>query len=166
MRTAVLVLLAAASFLSPFPLMAQQNDGAWTNIGPRPAAVEAIALDPHGTGTIFVGTTAGGVRKSVDGGITWSAVNSSLINLAIQALAMDASGPQTVYAGTAGGGLFRTDDAGATWQNIAAGFFTSLAADPNRTGVVYASVVNNLANGSAKEEASSRAWMEAITGSQ
>src|ERR1051325_3749893 len=29
--------------LSPFLLMAQQNSGAWTNIGPSPAAVSAIA---------------------------------------------------------------------------------------------------------------------------
>jgi hypothetical protein len=62
--------------LLPSLLMAQQNDGAWTNIGPSPAAVEAFAVDPHGAGTIFMGTVAGGVRKSVDGGLTWSAVNT------------------------------------------------------------------------------------------
>ena len=68
-------------------------------------------------------------------------------------LAMDASGPQTVYAGTAGGGLFKTTDGGATWQNIPAisGAVASVAADPNRSGVVYAAVFNNLANGSIRK---------------
>ena len=66
---------------------------------------------------------------------------------------MDASGPQTVYAGTLGGGLFKTDDGGATWQNIPAisGSISSVAADPNRSGVVYAAVFNNLANGSIRK---------------
>ena len=57
---------------------------------------------------------------------------------------MDASGPQTVYAGA--GGLFKTSDGGATWQNIPAisGAVASVAADPNRSGVVYAAVFMNL----------------------
>lgn len=140
MKTTVICML-----LSPFLLTAQQNNGAWTNIGPSPAAVEAILVDPQGSGTIFVGSDAGGVRKSVDGGITWSAVNSGLTPLNVLALAMDASGPQTVYAGTVGGGLFKTDDGGATWQNLFPGLVGSVAADPNRSGVVYAGVFNNLA---------------------
>ena len=125
---------------------------AWTNIGPSPAAVEAIAVDPQGTGTIFMGTIAGGVRKSVDGGITWSAINSGLTTSIVLALAIDASGPQTVYAGTSGS-LFKTSDGGATWQNIPAisGAIVSVAADPNRSGVVYAGVFNNLANGSIRK---------------
>jgi photosystem II stability/assembly factor-like uncharacterized protein len=134
--------------LSPFLLMSQQNSGAWSNIGPSPAAVQAIAIDPRGTGTILMGTIGGGVRKSVDGGITWSAANTGLTNLEITALAMDASGPQTAYAG--GSGLSRTTDGGATWQNLPAisGSVASVAADPNRPGVVYAAVFSNLANGS------------------
>src|SRR5438105_4459616 len=141
MKTTILGML-----LSPVLLMAQQNGAAWTNIGPSPAAVEAIAVDPHGTGTIFIGSIAGGVRKSVDGGITWAAVNSGLSTSIVLGLAMDASGPQTVYA--ASGGLFKTVDGGATWQNIPAisGGVNMVAADPNRSGVVYAWVFMNLAN--------------------
>ena len=59
--------------LSPLLLLGQQNVGTWSNIGSSPAAVQAIAVDPRRTGTIFMGTIGGGVRKSVDGGITWSA---------------------------------------------------------------------------------------------
>src|SRR5438067_3504390 len=111
MKTTILGLL-----ISPFILIAQQNGSAWRNIGPTPAAVEAIALDPRGTGTIFIGAlSGGGVRKSVDAGITWSAANTGLTNLTVLALAIDASGPQTVYAATGGGGLFKTGDGSATW---------------------------------------------------
>src|SRR5271154_601091 len=139
--------------LSPFAAFAQPSGTAWANIGPSPAAVEAIALGPSGTGTIFIGSIAGGVRKSVDGGITWSAVNNGLTTPIVQSLAMDASGPQTVYAGTVGGGLFKTADGGATWQNVPAlaGSVASIATDPKRAGVVYAAVFNNLANGSIRK---------------
>jgi len=107
--------------LSPFLLMAQQNSGAWTNVGPSPAAVQAIAVDPRGTGTIFMGTLGGGVRKSIDAGLTWSAANTGLTDLEVMTLAMDASGPQTVYAGDPGGGLFKTTDGGSTWQILPCG---------------------------------------------
>jgi len=108
---------AIGVFLLPMTLLAQQSGAAWTNIGPSPAAVEAIAVDLHGTGTIFMGSIAAGVQKSIDGGTTWSAVNNGLTTPIAWALAIDASGPQTVYAGT-GGGLFKTDDGGTTWRNL------------------------------------------------
>ena len=111
---------AIGVFFVPIALMAQQTGDAWVNIGPTPAAVGAIAVDPHGSGIIFIGTNLGGVRRSVDGGITWSAVNTGLTNLDVGRLAIDASGPQTVYAGTMGG-LFKTVDGGATWQNVPGG---------------------------------------------
>jgi len=140
---------AIGVFFVPIALMAQQTGDAWVNIGPTPAAVEAIAVGPHDSGIIFIGTNLGGVRRSVDGGITWSAVNTGLTNLDVGRLAIDASGPQTVYAGTMGG-LFKTVDGGATWQNVPGGGtgFFALAADPSRPGVVYASVFINLSNGS------------------
>src|SRR5215467_10405539 len=107
-------------FFVPIALIAQHTGDEWANIGPTPAAVGAIAVDPHGSLIIFLGTNAGGVRRSVDGGITWSAVNTGLTNLDVERLAIDASGPQTVSAGT-GGGLFKTVDGGATWQNVPGG---------------------------------------------
>jgi photosystem II stability/assembly factor-like uncharacterized protein len=141
-----------AALLAPLAVLAQQSDLAWSNIGPGPAAVEAIAVDPLGSGTIFMGSISGGVRKSVDGGVSWSTVNTGLTTIAIQALAMDASGPQTVYAATSGG-LFMTSNGGDSWQILSAisGAVTSVAADPSQAGVIYAGVFNNLANGSIRK---------------
>ena len=97
MKTTIIGML-----LSPFLLIGQQNSGAWTNIGPSPAAViPPIVVDPRGGGTMFIGLYAGGIRKSTDNGATWSSVNTGLTDLRIQTFAMDASGPQTVYAGAA-----------------------------------------------------------------
>jgi hypothetical protein len=103
---------AIGMLLSPFALLAQQNGAAWTNIGPAPAAVEAVAVDPHDSGIIFMGSTGGGVRRSVDVGVTWSTVNMGLTNLSVNALATDASGSQIGYAATLTG-VFKTTDGGA-----------------------------------------------------
>src|SRR5512132_2846610 len=98
--------------LSPFLLMPQQNSSAWTNIGPSPAGIIApVVVDPRGGGSMFIGLLAGGVRKSTDGGVTWSSVNTGITDLRILALAMDASGSRTVYAG-AFGGLYKSLDGG------------------------------------------------------
>jgi photosystem II stability/assembly factor-like uncharacterized protein len=145
-RGNVLLTYAQTLYMLPFSLIA-------ASIAAVELAEQAIAVDPHGSGTIFMGSIAGGVRKSVDRGISWSAVNTGLTSLIVQALAMDASGPQTVYAATVGGGLFKTGDGGATWQNIPAisALVESVAADPNRSGVVYAAVFMNWANGSIRK---------------
>src|SRR5262249_44078347 len=49
----------------------------------------------------------GGVFKSVDGGASWSALNTGLTNTSVEALAINPSAPTIVYAGTEGGGVFR-----------------------------------------------------------
>ena len=129
--------------LLPMTLLAQQSGAAWTNIGPSPAAVQAIAVDPGGTGTIFMGSIAAGILKSINGGATWSAVNNGLTTPLVAALAIDASGPQTVYASS--GGLSKTDDGGTTWRSLPSGGL--FATDPKRPGVVYAGAFNNFSNG-------------------
>jgi len=149
MRTAIIVVL-----FSPLFLMAQQNGGAWTHIGPSPAAIIApIVVDPHGGGSIFIGLFTGGIRKSTDGGVTWSSVNIGLTDLRIKTFAMDASGPQTVYAGTSGAGVFKSINGGGTWQNLAtiSGTATTVTADPNLSGVVYAAVNQNITSGSIRK---------------
>jgi hypothetical protein len=137
--------------LSPFVLFAQ-NSGTWTNIGPSPAAVVApVVVDPRGGGSMFIGLEAGGIRKSTDSGVTWSSVNTGLTDLRVLTVDMDASGPQTVYAGTSGG-VYKSIDGGGTWQNLAAiSGSVAVTADPNRSGVVYAWVNQNLTNGSIRK---------------
>jgi hypothetical protein len=113
----------------------------WTNIGPgSPGVVAPIAPDPQGSGTVYVASVGGGVRKSIDNGATWSTVSSGLSATAFYSLAMDASGPQTVYAGAfGGGGLFKSTDGGLNWMGLGpvGGIPVSLAADPHTPGVVF-----------------------------
>jgi photosystem II stability/assembly factor-like uncharacterized protein len=142
MRTVIFLLL------SPTLLIAQQ----WTRIGPTPAAVSAIAIDPRGSGVVCIGTMGGGILKSGDNGNTWAAVNNGFVNLEVSGVAIDASGPQTAYAGS-NPGLYKTSDGGQTWQNLPAitGSITAVTADPKQSGVVYAGAFSNLANGAIRK---------------
>ena len=55
LRTPILALAASAA-LSPYLLQAQQNGGAWTNIGPSPVGIIApVVVDPRGGGSMFIG---------------------------------------------------------------------------------------------------------------
>src|SRR6266508_2539185 len=77
----------------------------WTSGGLTDLNVNALAIDPVTPATVYAGTYGGGVFKSVNGGVSWAAVNSGLTNLSVYALAIDPVTPATVYAGTCGGGV-------------------------------------------------------------
>ena len=79
--------------------------------------IEAIAIDPINTTTVYTGT-ASGAFKSTNGGASWTAVNTGLTNQGVSSLAVDPVNPATVYAGTGSGGTFKTKDGGSTWQLI------------------------------------------------
>lgn len=71
----------------------------WTGIGPEGGAINALAIDPMTSSTLYAGT-AGGVYKSTDSGDNWSAVNNGLRNAYINTLAIDPVTPTTLYAGS------------------------------------------------------------------
>jgi photosystem II stability/assembly factor-like uncharacterized protein len=65
--------------------------------------VSTLAIDPRNLGTIYAGTGASGVFRTIDGGVSWNAVNSGLTTLSVGSLAIDTHGAGTLYAGTPGG---------------------------------------------------------------
>jgi hypothetical protein len=63
---------------------------------------------------LFAGTLNGGVFKSTDNGVNWSAVNSGLSNPNVNALAVLGT---NLFAGTYGGGVFLSTNNGANWTS-------------------------------------------------
>ncbi len=51
-----------------------------------------VAIDPQTPSTLYVGTEAEGIFKSVNGGLSWNAVNDGLPDTIVYTLAID---PQT-----------------------------------------------------------------------
>ncbi len=84
---------------------------------------------PDDPETMYVGTYAGGVIKSLDGGRNWSEINGIRHQGDVLAnsygTALDPSDPDTMYATTIGG-VFKTTNGGETWEFIGQGVFQHL----------------------------------------
>jgi photosystem II stability/assembly factor-like uncharacterized protein len=105
-------------------------DAEWTVAGPGNlgARINTIAVHPENPDVIYVGFSAGGVFKTVDGGQNWEPVFDDQPFLAIGHIALDPSDPEVVYVGTGdpnisgypfiGDGLYRSEDGGATWTHL------------------------------------------------
>jgi len=94
------------------------------------------AFAPGDPQTMVVGTYAGGILKSVDGGRNWFEVNGLRHQGDVlgnsYGTALDPTDPDTLYATTIGG-VFKTTDGGETWRFIGQGVFQHLrqiAIDP------------------------------------
>ena len=97
----------------------------------------------------MAGTNEGGVCKSSDGGVNWTASSSGLPNSEVVSLAIDPNNSQILYAGTAYGGVWKSSDGGANWAASSTGlpnspysYVFSLAIDPS--GTLYAVNENGL----------------------
>ena len=107
----------------------------WRCIGPpRGGRVVAVAGNPKDRGIFYFGACAGGVWKTVDGGVYWRCVSDGFFgSAAIGALAVSGSDPDVLYAGcgetTTGtnGYVLRTGDHGANWEAL------KLPVQPNAT---------------------------------
>ncbi len=98
----------------------------WTTLS---GWVTALAADPRDVSgnTVYLGSAAGGVWKTTDGGATWVPVGDSLPTLSIGSVAVHPTSGW-VYAGTgegntnadayAGAGAFRSTDGGDTWEPL------------------------------------------------
>jgi photosystem II stability/assembly factor-like uncharacterized protein len=110
---------------------ADESLGAWSPVGPGNVGgrTRALIVDPRAPKTLYAGGVAGGVWKTTDGGLSWTALDDFAANLAVGSLAMDPSNSNIVYAGTGegyfnedavrGAGIFKTTDGGLTWERLA-----------------------------------------------
>jgi photosystem II stability/assembly factor-like uncharacterized protein len=103
----------------------------WVPIGPQPIAVPSlnttwsgrvsvIAPDPTDANTLYIGADAGGIWRTTDGGVTWSALTDAVPLPTIQSIAIDPVTPSSLYATTNprtyAPRLLRSTDSGTTWQ--------------------------------------------------
>jgi photosystem II stability/assembly factor-like uncharacterized protein len=125
----------------------------WRRITTVPWLVQAIAIDPRRTSTVFAGTTRGGLFRSRDGGSSWHQVATARgvpqakshlsYPYAVVAIAIDPLDPGTIYAGSSTGGILKSTDGGTTWAVANAGLtnrrVAALIMDPRKPRVLFAS---------------------------
>ena len=81
------------------------------------SGAQCLAVDPPDPNTVYAGLREGGVRRTDDGGRTWTDCalpEPGVFSLAVSAL------DGAVYAGTEPSRLFRSDDRGETWRELRA----------------------------------------------
>src|SRR5580700_3088360 len=100
------------------------------SIGPATMGgrLDDIAVVESDTRVIYVGAAAGGLFKTVNGGITWQALFDNQPNPSIGAIAIAPSNPSIVYVGTGesnnrqssswGNGVYKTMDGGVSWSHL------------------------------------------------
>ncbi|MFT4830597.1 MAG: photosystem II stability/assembly factor-like uncharacterized protein [Psychroserpens sp.] len=103
----------------------------YRNIGPfrggRSVAATGVVGDPL---TYYMGTTGGGLWKTVDAGQQWENISDGFFELgSVGAVAVSTSNPNVVYCGMGehaprgvmtsyGDGVYKSTDAGKTWKKI------------------------------------------------
>lgn len=108
-----------------------KNENSWesegpTNIGGR---VTDIARHPTRADEFYIGTSMGGIFKTINGGQDWSTIFDDVPSQSIGNLAISKSNPQVLYAGTGeangsatsgaffGSGVYKTVDGGESWTS-------------------------------------------------
>jgi hypothetical protein len=101
----------------------------------------SLDLDPNDPKTLFA-ATENGLRKSTDGGDTWSTVGGGLGDWYCKGVAFHPQKKGTMYAGTAGMGFFISTDNGDTFtasnSGFAAGWTEKIFAPAGAAGPVFA----------------------------
>ncbi|MFT7605089.1 MAG: hypothetical protein ACI8VT_002682, partial [Saprospiraceae bacterium] len=107
----------------------------WTNLGPTSytngqsgynggvGRVNVVAFHPTLANTIYVGTPAGGIWGSTDGGTSWTPMSDDLASIGVSGIAVDHTTPSTIYILTGDGdggqtqsiGVMKSTNSGATW---------------------------------------------------
>ena len=145
----------------------------WTLMGGGLQAGEpvlALAVHPTNSAIVYVGQEDGGVRKSVDGGVSFTALgpivgSPPFENLSVSALAIDQDDPDTVYAGghTVFGGfsVYKTVDGGANWSNTPlTSLVVALAISPSPS----TTLIGGTADGVARTTDGAASWNFENTG--
>jgi len=83
------------------------------NVGtPRPTA---IAVDPTDHRNVWVGLEVDGVRRSTDGGETWTKINGQIPNPDVHSVLVVAGPPKAVFT-VVNDDVWRSTDDGKSWQ--------------------------------------------------
>ncbi|HTP33419.1 MAG TPA: hypothetical protein VMJ75_14675 [Candidatus Acidoferrales bacterium] len=127
-------------------------------IGPeRGGRVTAVTGVPSQPFTFYMGSTGGGVWKTVDAGHTWVNLSDGQIPLgSMGAIEVSLSNPNVVYAGTGsskirsnvsiGRGIYKSTDAGKTWTFSGlrdTGQIATIRVHPANPDLVYVAALGN-----------------------
>ena len=119
-------------------------------VGPPGNRVSAVVGVPGDPNTYYAGAASGGVWKSTDGGVNWSAIFDDEPAQSVGSIAIAPSDSNVVWVGTGesfirsnvsiGDGVYKSTDAGKTWKHMgldAVGRIPRVIIDPRNPDVVF-----------------------------
>ncbi|HEX5076423.1 MAG TPA: hypothetical protein VFW03_24645 [Gemmatimonadaceae bacterium] len=130
----------------------------YRSIGPaRGGRVTTVTGVPSQPFTFYMGSTGGGVWKTVDAGQTWVNVTDGQIGVgSMGAIDVSQSDPNTVYVGTGsdglrsnvsiGDGIYKSTDAGKTWAHVGlrnVGNIGGLRVHPSNPDIAFVAAIGN-----------------------
>ena len=115
-----------AALLLNVALLAPSFASDWRMIGPDGGNVRSLAYDPGDPNHILLGTSAGQLFVSHDGGNSWELFRQFGLgeDYVFDHIVFDPANPATIYVAGWGlfndteGGVFRSDDGGKTWREL------------------------------------------------
>lgn len=134
------------SFVGPKNLDVPYN----TYYGVRPLSgrINAIAYHPTNASIIYV-ATMGGVWKTADAGVTWTALTDKMPYLQASSIAIDPKNANNIYVGTGDfqglgpytNGVMKSTDGGATWATYGLTMFpysaiSKIRVDPTNSSII------------------------------
>ncbi|MBN1389002.1 MAG: hypothetical protein JW965_11185 [Bacteroidales bacterium] len=170
-RELVLLILMPVTGVCQLPDMYNIN---WRCVGPAHfgGRVTCVTGAPGNYKTYFIGTAAGGLFRTSNGGTTFSLVFDDTNSPSIGAIAIAPSDNNIIYVGTGegdprndisyGDGIYRSDDGGEAWLHIGlenTERFSSIVIHPDDPDIVYAAAM-----GKAWSESSDRGIYKSIDG--
>src|ERR1022692_1828522 len=153
-----LALLAATAFAQPKYEDILKNLK-FRSIGPatmggRTDDFAVVESDPR---IIYAGTAAGGLFKTINGGVTWQALFEDQPNPSVGDVTLAPSNPSIVYVGTGepnnrqssswGDGVYKSMDGGATWKHLgldATHHIGRIVVHPTDPDTVYVAAMGDL----------------------
>ena len=147
------------------------NSVNWTLIGPSTlptssipyypgmGRLNAIAFNGTDVNTIYVGSPAGGIWKTINGGTTWTPKGDDLANLGVSDIVINPTNTNILYIATGDWdgrhnrsiGVFKSTNGGDDWASTGLAFtlgqndiISKLLIDPNNVNTVFATTRNNI----------------------
>lgn len=131
------------------------NTGSWSSGQGR---VNIVHVDPSNSNTVYIGTPAGGIWKSLDSGGTWIPLSDNLPQIGVSGIAIDYSNSNTIYIATGDKdgsdtysvGVLKSIDGGLTWNTTGLSFTNTstyagdLLIHPTNSQILWCATTNGI----------------------
>ncbi|OQX78719.1 MAG: hypothetical protein B6D61_04885, partial [Bacteroidetes bacterium 4484_249] len=144
--------------------------GSWTSLGPHNyptplyqgqisgiGRINCVAFHPTNPDIIFAGAPAGGLWKTIDGGISWENLNTdNLPTLGVSSIVIHPTNPDIIYIGTgdrdsfhsSGLGIYKSVNGGNIWveknDGLENGMVNKILMEPNSPHILLAATNNGI----------------------